>query len=61
VFGALGVVEGVAVVAGTLTAGLLAQALGIVPVLAAQGAGYVLAGIAVLALLRAPAPAYAQM
>jgi Na+/melibiose symporter-like transporter len=58
VFGALGVVEGVAVVAGTLTAGLLAQALGIVPVLAAQGAGYLVAGIAVLALLRAPAPAY---
>jgi Na+/melibiose symporter-like transporter len=52
VFGALGVVEGVAVVAGTLGAGLLAQTLGIVPVLAAQGAGYVLAGAAVLALLR---------
>jgi Na+/melibiose symporter-like transporter len=56
VFGALGVVEGVAVVAGTLTAGLLAQALGIVPVLAAQGAGYVLAGVAMLALLPTRAP-----
>jgi MFS family permease len=52
VFGALGVVEGVAVVAGTLAAGLLAETLGIVPVLAAQGAGYVVAGAAVLALLR---------
>jgi MFS family permease len=57
VFGALGVVEGVAVVAGTLTAGLLAQTLGIVSVLAAQGAGYVLAGAAMLALLPATARA----
>lgn len=54
VFGALGVVEGVAVVAGTLTAGLLAQTLGIVEVLAAQGAGYVLAGVAMLVLLPTP-------
>ena len=54
VFGALGVVEGIAVVAGTLTAGLLAQTLGIVEVLAAQGAGYVLAGIAMLVLLPTP-------
>jgi Na+/melibiose symporter-like transporter len=54
VFGALGVVEGVAVVAGTLTAGLLAQTLGIVGVLAAQGAGYVLAGVAMLVLLPTP-------
>ena len=53
VFGALGAVEGAAVVAGTLTAGLLAQTLGIVAVLAAQGAGYVLAGAAMLALLPA--------
>jgi Na+/melibiose symporter-like transporter len=56
VFGALGMVEGAAVVAGTLTAGLLAQTLGVVPVLAAQGAGYVLAGIAMLALLPAREP-----
>ncbi len=52
VFGALGALEGVAVVAGTLTAGFLGQATGIIPVLAAQGAGYVLAGFAVLAALR---------
>lgn len=54
VFGALGVVEGVAVVAGTLTAGLLAQTLGIVPVLVTQGAGYVVAGCLALVALRAP-------
>jgi Na+/melibiose symporter-like transporter len=60
VFGALGVVEGVAVVAGTLTAGLLAERLGIVPVLAAQGAGYMLAGAGVLALLRSPGAASAR-
>jgi predicted MFS family arabinose efflux permease len=52
VFGALGVVEGVAVVAGTLTAGFLARSLGIVAVLAVQGAGYVLAGALVLAVLQ---------
>jgi Na+/melibiose symporter-like transporter len=52
VFGAFGAVEGVAVVAGTIAAGLLGQATGIIPVLAAQGAGYVLAGFAVLAALR---------
>jgi Na+/melibiose symporter-like transporter len=52
VFGALGVVEGVAVVVGTLTAGLLAQTLGIVPVLVTQGAGYVAAGYVALVALR---------
>lgn len=52
VFGALGVVEGVAAVVGTLTAGVLAQTLGIVPVLVTQGAGYVAAGALVLVALR---------
>jgi Na+/melibiose symporter-like transporter len=52
VFGALGVPEGVAVVIGALGAGWLGQAIGIVPVLAAQGVGYVLAGLAMLALIR---------
>jgi Na+/melibiose symporter-like transporter len=52
VFGALGAVEGVALAAGTLAAGFLGQALGVIPVLAAQGAGYVLAGALVLAALR---------
>lgn len=55
VFGALGAVEGLAVVAGSVTAGLLGQATGIIPVLAAQGGGYLLAGLAVLAALRGQA------
>jgi Na+/melibiose symporter-like transporter len=52
VFGALGAVEGVAVVLGTLAAGFLAEAIGIIPVLAAQGGGYLLAGIYVVVALR---------
>lgn len=52
VFGALGAAEGVAIVAGTCAAGFLGQSLGIVPVLAAQGGGYVLAGMLVVVLLR---------
>jgi Na+/melibiose symporter-like transporter len=58
VFGSLGAAEGVAVIVGTVGAGLLAQSVGIVPVLAVQGAGYVVAGVAVLILL--PAAARAQ-
>jgi MFS family permease len=53
VFGALGAVEGVAILAGTLCAGFLAQAVGIIPVLAVQGGGYVVAGLAMLVVLRA--------
>ncbi|MGI8577321.1 MAG: MFS transporter [Nocardioidaceae bacterium] len=53
VFGAIGGVEGVAVVVGTVSAGLLGQAVGIIPVLAFQGGGYVVAGLAMLVLLRA--------
>jgi hypothetical protein len=52
VFGAFGAVEGFAVVAGSITAGFLGQTVGIIPVLAAQGAGYVLAGLAVIVALR---------
>jgi Na+/melibiose symporter-like transporter len=55
VFGALNAVEGAAVVGGTVAAGFLARTLGIVAVLATQGAGYVVAGGFVLASLRAPA------
>ena len=51
VFGSLGAAEGVAVMAGTVGAGLLGQTVGIVPVLAFQGAGYIVAGLAVLILL----------
>jgi Na+/melibiose symporter-like transporter len=54
IFGALGAVEGVAIVAGTVTAGVLAHVLGIVAVLSVQGAGYIAAGVLVLALLQAP-------
>src|SRR5260221_10612196 len=43
-FGALGAVEGVAVLAGTAGAGFLGQSLGIIPVLTFQGASYVVAG-----------------
>jgi Na+/melibiose symporter-like transporter len=53
VFGALGAVEGVAILAGTLCAGFLGQAAGIMPVLAVQGGGYVVAGLAMLVTLRA--------
>jgi Na+/melibiose symporter-like transporter len=52
VFGALGAVEGAATVAGTITAGFLGQSVGIIPVLATQGAGYLIAGVAVVLILR---------
>ncbi len=54
IFGALGAVEGVAIVTGTVAAGVLAHVLGIVAVLSVQGAGYIAAGVLVLALLQAP-------
>jgi Na+/melibiose symporter-like transporter len=54
IFGALGAVEGMAIVTGTVAAGVLAHVLGIVAVLSVQGAGYVAAGVLVLALLQAP-------
>lgn len=56
VFGALGAVEGIAVVTGTGAAGLLGQTVGIVPILVAQGVGYVLAGTLVAVLLRHAPP-----
>ena len=52
VFGAVSAVEGVSALAGTLGAGYLSRVAGIIPVLAIQGAGYVLAGLAMLAWLR---------
>jgi Na+/melibiose symporter-like transporter len=57
VFGALGAVEGVAMVVGILAAGALGGSVGIVPVLVTQGVGYVLAGALVLAGLTRTAPA----
>ena len=53
VFGALGAIEGVAIAAGAITAGFLGQSVGIIPVLAAQGGGYLVGGTAVLLALRA--------
>jgi Na+/melibiose symporter-like transporter len=57
VFGALNTVEGISVVGGSVLAGSLGDAIGIVPVIAAQGGGYVVAGLLVLAALRRPATA----
>ena len=53
-FSLLTLTEVVALVAGAVTAGLLGDRLGIVPVLAWQGVGYVVAGALVLVLLRRP-------
>jgi Na+/melibiose symporter-like transporter len=52
VFASLGVVQSVAAIVGTLGAGLLGSSVGIVPIIALQGAGYVVAGAAVLLVLR---------
>jgi Na+/melibiose symporter-like transporter len=53
VFGALSAAEGAAAVAGTVAAGLLGQHVGIIPVLAVQGGGYLAAGLLVVLMLRA--------
>jgi MFS family permease len=60
VFALLLLVSSLFLVLGSLTAGLLGDAIGIVPVLAWQGCGYVLAGSIVLMLVRAPEPAPAR-
>jgi MFS family permease len=60
VFGALNAVEGVAILAGTVVAGFLAQVVGIVPVLAFQGGGYVVAGLAMVVVLRGEASTAAR-
>ena len=52
VFGAVSALEGITVLAGTLGAGYLSRFVGIVPVLAVQGAGYVVAGLVMLAWLK---------
>ena len=56
VFGAIGAVEGVAVLIGILAAGVLGDAIGIIPVLAFQGLGYVVGGLVILARRRVLAP-----
>ena len=59
-----GALEGVTVLAGTLGSGYLSRLAGIIPVLAVQGGGYVVAGLAMLVWLREepgePASADAQ-
>ncbi len=52
VFGAVSALEGVTVLAGTLGAGYLSRLAGIIPVLAIQGGGYVVAGLVMLAWFR---------
>ena len=52
VFGALGVVEGAAMVLGTSAAGLLGQSVGIVAMLTVQGGAYIVAGIMAVVVLR---------
>jgi hypothetical protein len=52
VFGAVSALEGVTVLAGTLGSGYLSLLAGIIPVLAVQGGGYVVAGLAMFVWLR---------
>jgi Na+/melibiose symporter-like transporter len=52
VFGAMGLVQSVAMVGGAVGAGFLGSSIGIVPVLAFQGGGYLVAGGAIVVLLR---------
>ncbi|HSZ39674.1 MAG TPA: MFS transporter [Trebonia sp.] len=52
IFGAMGAVSSVGSLAGPLTAGYLSGTLGIVPVIAEQGAGYVVCGLLMMAALR---------
>lgn len=47
-FGALGAVQGLAVLVGTVTAGYLGNRIGTIPVLAFQGSVWLLAGLAVV-------------
>lgn len=56
VFGTLGTVEGLAMLSGTLAGGYLGQATGIIAMFAVQGAGYVLAGLGMLAWLAGSGP-----
>lgn len=52
VFGALGTIMGLMLLLGTITAGVVTGHFGVVPVLNIQGAGYVVAGLLLLLLLR---------
>lgn len=52
VFGAMNAVEGAAVLVGIVIASTLGEAVGIVPIIAIQGGGYVVGGVVVLVALR---------
>ena len=52
VFGALGTIMGLMLLLGTITAGVVTDHLGVVPVLNIQGAGYIAGGALLLLLLR---------
>jgi MFS family permease len=56
VFGAMGLVQSVAMVAGAIGAGIFGASLGIVPILALQGGGYLVAGCAIVYVLQEVAP-----
>jgi Na+/melibiose symporter-like transporter len=60
VFGAISTLEGVTILAGTLGAGFLSRFAGIIAVLAIQGGGYVVAGLAMLIWLKDSAVAEAD-
>jgi MFS family permease len=51
IFGAYSALEAAAMLTGALAAGILGDRLGIIPVIATQGAGYCLAGTLILLLL----------
>lgn len=56
VFGAIGAAEGVAVLVGIVAAGVLGDAVGIIPVLVFQGLGYVVGGLVIVSRRRTLAP-----
>ncbi|NYF54961.1 MFS transporter [Micromonospora purpureochromogenes] len=60
VFGAMAAVNGAAMLLGTIGAGTLGERIGILPVLATQGAAYCLAGVVVLLALPIPPPVQRQ-
>ena len=56
IYGAVGAAESIAVLLGIAAAGLLGDAVGIIPILVFQGLGYVVGGLVVLSRRRVLAP-----
>lgn len=54
IFGALGAVQGIAMLVGTLGAGYLSRLVGIIPVIAGQGGIWLVSGLAMMLWLRTP-------